>query len=75
VVKSLFSEIDLKEVVDYNLVVRSDYSEWWCGENRADPGSKWSCRQSDERSFRLQCWRFYGQDPTLVHVKNRQRAV
>ena len=32
VIKSAFSEVDFKEVVEYSLVVRSDYSKWRSGE-------------------------------------------
>ena len=32
VIKSPFSEIDFKEVVEYSLEVRSDYSKWRCEE-------------------------------------------
>ena len=50
-IKSPFSEIDFKEVVEYSLEVRSDFlASGGVENNRAEPGSQ--CRQSDERSSR-----------------------
>jgi len=49
-IKSPFSEIDFKEVIEYSLEVRSDFLASGGVNNRAEPGSQ--CRQSDERSSR-----------------------
>jgi len=43
--------------------------------SRAVSGSKWSCRQSDERRLTVDRWRrSYGRVATFVHVKDRLRV-
>ena len=56
VIKSPFSETDFKEVVEYSLTVSQTIASGGVEKNRAEPGSKRSCHQSDEHFSRRQ-WR------------------